>query len=516
MSSKLNRNKKNNDGYLMGIDLGTSTLKVAIFDFSGKGIAFDSAEYQLSYPNKDLVENDIEKYWQTIVGLIKFTLMKMEDSPSKILALSLSSQGETIVPVDSKISPLRPAIVWLDGRSEEEAKQIAKDIDVDKLFEITGMPSSDPSWPAARIKWLMNNELDVFTKAYKFLLLEDYITFKLTGKIFGESTVYNTSYYYDITKLDYYDPMLDYLNISRSKLPEVLLPGTIVGNISKKASVVTGLNTSTQFVTGAMDQLAGAVGAGNIKSGIATETTGTAFAMVVTIDKPIIDLVCRIPCQLHVVKDKYCLLPYSMTGGIVLKWFKDNFYNFEEKKLKKLKRGKSIYNIMTKEAKNISPGCDGLIILPHLSGAFIPENNPDARGVFFSIGLNHRKSHFVRAILESIGFMLRNDLELFSKIDIKVDKLISLGGGAKSKFWCQIKADITGKEINILENSETAVLGAAIIAGVGVGVYNNYDRAVKNIVKLKEKFHPNNNLKEIYDKYFLKYKNLYENLKSSF
>ncbi len=502
-----------NKNYLMAIDLGTSTLKVAIFDTEGKIVAANSIEYLLSYPGKNLIENDVEKYWEAIVGLVKKTLKDLADSPSKILAISLSSQAETIVPVGNDIKPLRPAIVWLDGRSSEEAAEIASVFNEDELFNITGMPSSDPMWPASKIKWIENNEPDIFKKTYKFLILKDYIAFRLTGKVFGESTVYNSSYYYDINKLKYYKPMLDYLNITEDKLPEIIYTGTVMGNISSKASDETGLSIETKFVAGAMDQVAGAIGAGNIREGIATETTGTAFAMIVTTERPVIDKGSRIPCQLHAVKGKYCLMPFSMTGGMVLKWFKDNFFdNGDSKDLS----DNEIYDVLTSEASRIAAGTDGLLMLPHITGAFFPENNPKARGVFFGIGIDHKRGHFTRAILESIAFMLKRNLEIFLKNNIEISSIISMGGGAKSSLWNQIKADITGVDIIIPENTETALLGAAIIAGVSVGVYKDYNEAIKKIIRIKKRYKPNPDNKEIYKNTYQKYNDLYQKVEVLF
>jgi sugar (pentulose or hexulose) kinase len=420
----------------MAIDLGTTTLKIAIFTLNGEVAASSSLEYQLSYPGKDMVENNVEAYWDSIRLLISQTIKKLKDESSDILAVSLSSQGETIVPVDKNICPLRPAIVWLDRRTNAEAENIANTFDEAELFRITGLPFSDPSWPASRIKWIEKNELNIFKNTYKFLLLKDYIAYKLTGKIFGESTVYNSSYYYDINNLKYYKPMLEYLNITEKKLPEIVYTGTVMGKISKQAAEETGLSADTRYVSGAMDQVAGAVGAGNIREGIATETTGSAFAMIVTTDKPIIDIKTKIPCQLHALKGKYCLMPYSNTGGMVLKWFKDAFFNNSE--------NNDIYRTMDTEASAVPAGSESLIMLPHITGALFPENNPMARGVFFGIDINHKRGHFIRSILESIAYMLKKDLEIFSKNNISIKKIISMGGGAKSDLWNQIKSDVTG------------------------------------------------------------------------
>jgi xylulokinase len=345
------------------------------------------------------------------------------------------------------------------------------------------------------------------------MLLEDYIAYRLTDKVFGESTVYSSSYYFDINKLEYYKPMLDYLNITEDRLPPIVYTGTVIGNISRRASEETGLSTNTKYVAGAMDQVAGAVGAANINHGMATETTGSAFAMIVTTDKPVIDKEGRFPCQLHAVKGKYCLMPYSNTGGMVLKWFKDNFFDQEDNiKLS----DNEIYNLMTSEAEKIPAGSDGLIMLPHITGAFFPENNPNARGVFFGISIDHKRSHFIRAILESIAFMLKKDLEIFSKNNIRINSIISMGGGAKSSLWNQIKADITGMEIFIPGNTETALLGAAIIAGVGIGIYNDYNDALGKITEIKKIYKPNPKNEEIYTNTFQKYNDLYKKVEVLF
>ena len=496
---------------LMGIDLGTSTIKVGIFDLEGRELTYQAMEYNLIYPGKELVENDVEKYWEALTLLIKKALDHIGSLKLKIIALSLSSQGETIVPIDSNIRPLRNAIVWLDGRSGKQAKEIASHFPEEEMYKITGQPISDPTWPASRIKWLKDNEPDIFEKTYKFLLIEDFIIYKLTGKLYSETTAYNSSYYFDINTRDFYKPMLDYLGLGRDKFPEIKSTGTVIGNICKEASEETGLDRNIKFVLGAMDQLAGAIGAGNIKEGIVTETTGSVFCMTTTTDELIFDYDHKVPCYLHGIKDKYCLLPYSMTGGMVLKWFKENFYKNEEDQV-----GEEIFNLMAGEAEMVNAGSDGLIMIPHISGAFIPENNPDARGVFYGIGINHTRAHFVRAIMESIGFMMRNDIGLLNNLDIEVKKIISMGGGAKSRLWNQIKADITGIEINVPENTETAVLGAAMIAGVGIGSYSSFDEAVKRTVRIKDKYTPDKDIRDIYDENFLKYNDLYKKLEDTF
>jgi xylulokinase len=499
------------DHMLMGIDLGTSTIKVGVFDLEGSTQAYQSAEYDLAYIGKDMVENDVEKYWKTLAALIRKTIEANKIRPEEITAVSVSSQAETIVPVDNDIRPLMNAIVWLDSRSSRQARDISEVFPPGDMYMVSGQPICDPSWPASRIKWLRENENDIYRKAYKFLLIQDYIIYRLAGLLYSEPTTYNSTYYYDINSHDFYQPMLDYLGVGRNKFPEIKNTGTIIGNISQEASSETGLSTSTRFVLGSLDQLAGAIGAGNIREGIITETTGSVFCMVVTTDKLLFDYEHGIPCYLHAIPGKYCLLPYSMTGGMVLKWFKDSFYRQEEKQT-----GEKIFELMTDEAGIVSPGSEGLVMIPHITGAYIPENNPDARGVFYGISISHNRAHFVRAIMESIGYMLKRDLEILDGTGIKADRIISMGGGAKSSLWNQIKADITGIEIQVPENTETAVLGAAIIAGVSTGVFDSFEQAVKKSVRIKDRYIPDKSNKKIYDAGFKKYKQIYKRLEDTF
>jgi len=503
-------NKVEKNELLMAIDLGTSNIKVAIFDLNGKEVSFKVIEHDLFTPSNGIVESNAEIYWKELVKLIKNILNNTAISIEKIVAIGTSSQGETIVPIDKKGKPLRNAIVWLDSRSSEEAKDIANCFDSKSLFKMTGQPSSEPSWPAARISWIKKNEPDIFSKTYKFLLLEDYIIYKLTGNFYGEASVYNSSYYYDIVKFKFIKSMLDYLGIDEEKLPEIKKPGTFVGNITKKVSKETGLKTTTKVVIGAMDQICGAIGAGNIKKGQATETTGSAFVMVITTGKPIFDNITKLPCMLHAVPGLHTIMPYSMTGGMVLKWFKDNFCQNDIKKSKK--NNLNVYDLLAKLAGEVPVGSEGLLMIPHLAGAYFPECNPKARGVYFGIGLNHSKGHFIRAIIEALGYMMRRDLEAVYNLGIKVDKVVSTGGGAKNILWGQIKADICGIKIEVPEYTETALLGAAILAATEINVFSSIEEAIKKFTKIRHVFLPNSCHKEVYDRNYKKYIRLYESL----
>jgi len=505
---------KDNDGLVIALDLGTTNIKGAVFDFYGREIAYESVEYNLYTPSNSIVENNVELYWRSIQDILVGLSRKLGEKSKNVLAIGTSSQGETIVPVDKNGAPLRNAIVWIDTRTIEEVKEISEAFDQFEMFKKTGLPEVSTSWPATRISWIKKNEPDIFSKTYKFLLLEDYIIYRLTGEFYGEHTVYSSSYYYDIIEFKYIDSVLEYLEIGKSKLPEILKPGSIVGTLIPEIAELTKFPKDTKIVIGAMDQICGAVGAGNINKEYATETTGSAFAMVVTIDKPIFDFEKKLPCLPHAIEGLYALVPYSSNGGVVYRWFKDNFCSEEKKHARE--RQKNVFNIMNNLAKDIPPGSEGLIMLPFINGALFPEFNPLARGVYFNFGINHKKAHFIRATLESISYMMRTYIETLREMGIELTKVISIGGGANSKLWSQIKADVCSINLQTPTYTEMALLGSAVITSKAIGIFKKEEEASKRFVEIKNDFKPDKRNKKIYDDAFKRYKELYDNLKTMF
>lgn len=263
--------------------------------------------------------------------------------------------------------------------------------------------------------------------------------------------------------------MLEFIGIAPNQLGELTDPGEIVGSLSEEGAQSVGLSTKTLAVTGAMDQAASAVGAGNLIPGLVTETTGGALAVLVTLDKPLFDPQFRVPCHCHVRRDCCCLLPWGQTAGMVLRWFRDRFFELESQVACSIDLDS--YDLMTRMAARIPPGSDGLLILPHLEGAACPEFNPAARGVFFGVTLKHTKAHFVRAIMESVAYMLKKNLDIVEE------------RGARSKLWLSIKADVLQKPVRTVASEETACLGAALIAATATGFFSSLEEAASRIVR---------------------------------
>ncbi len=500
-----------NDSYLIGIDAGTTSIKGLLISADGSYQKIIQKEYSLEYRDGEIVELDPEIYWESTRFIINQLLSQSRVRPKQIRAISFASQGETLITVDNDGKPLRKAIVWLDNRSDAEAKTIEQTFTRQILLEKTGQPEILPLWPATRILWIKDKEPEIFRKVGKFLLVEDYLIYRLTGQYFSEESLVSSTLYFDIRKKQWWDEMLDFLNIGPQLLPEVLPSGTPTGKISAEAVSATGLSPDTLVVTGGYDHVAGAIGSGNISKGLVSETTGASMAMCVTIDNPVLDMNLNLPCQCHAVPGKYILQPYGQTAGMVLKWFRDEFFVHEKETA--IEEKEDCYDLMTALAEKVPAGSEGLIMLPHLMGAGSPEFDVSAKGVFAGITPQMGKGHFVRAIMESVACMINRNIDSLTKHGIELSEIRALGGGAESDLWNQIKADMTGIPFETLQSSETTCLGAAILAGIGCGSFHDFKDGCSKLVRLKKKYIPDRSHQVTYQKVFEKYIKLYDHLK---
>jgi sugar (pentulose or hexulose) kinase len=347
---------------------------------------------------------------------------------------------------------------------------------------------------------------------HKFLLVEDYLLFRLTGKYITEQTLVSSTLYYDIRNKQWWPEMLSFLQISEDNLPAICQSASRVGKPTASALMETGLPSEIEIITGAYDHVAGALGAGNYAEGIVTETTGTSMAMVVTLDKPMDNFSSNVPMQCHAIEGKYLLLPYGQTAGLVLKWFQEAFC--QEAQQQAVADSSDVYDILTAEAATIAPGADGLIMIPHLSGSGSPEFEAAARGVFAGITTETTKGHFIRAILESIACMMKRNLDMLKKAGIDVKEVRTLGGGSKSMLWNQIKADMANIRIVTVQGQETAAMGAVILAAAGAGFFKTIACASQKMVALNHAFEPDARRHRAYERVYQRYVSLSDNLKN--
>jgi xylulokinase len=499
---------------LLGIDAGTTALKAVLFNTDGRVLGSALQEYQLFTPTADVVELDAETYWHACCQAVREVVSASRVNPREVVALSIASQGETLIAVDARGNSLRRAIVWLDNRAADEAKQIENEFGADNVFQLTGQPEIVPTWPACKILWLREHEPERFKQTAKFLLVEEFLIYKFTGRFVAEKSVQTSSLWFDIRRKEWWREMHEYLHIGEQQLGELVEPGEAVEKVSAQAAAETGLSTQTLVVSGAMDQMASAVGAGNIEPGLVSEMTGGALAVCATLPGLILDPERRIATHYHAVRDAYCLLPYGQIGGMALRWFRDTFCETEMAHARE--NGTDAYDLLTRAAAHAPPGCQGLVFLPHLSGAASPEFDPEARGVFYGIALNHTKSHFARAILESVAYMLKKNLDMVEKIGGAVTMVRAMGGGARSALWLDIKADVLQKDVLAVAANETGCLGAAILAGVAANVFTDLRQGVRCMSRTGGLHHPNPERVARYQTGYQEYLDLYESLAPMF
>jgi len=499
--------------YLLGIDLGTSAVKVGVYSATGERIALESDEYALT-PQADAVEADPELYWAPVARAVRRVLRRIGGSPDRIVAASTSTFGESVFPLLKDGTPARPSISWMDGRSSAEADLLVSQLGAQHLLEISGQPEINAVWPATKFLWMKRHEPEVFARVATFLLPDDYLLYRLTGQLVAELSMWGSSLLLDIRSKTWAEASLEAVGLRPAQLPTRTQTGTVLGTISPACAAETGLSTRTLVVAGAMDQMCAAVGAGNIEPGIVTESTGTVVALLTTLEAPIFDSVTRVPCHIHAVPGKYCLLPWSPTGGMVLKWFKDRFGETEIARA--AQEGRDVYDLLCEHAAAIPPGSDGLILLPFLEGAGFPEFHPAARGVLLGLSLKHTKAHLTRAILESIAYLVRADLEALQRLGVSPREVCLLGGAAKSVLWSQIKADVLGLPVAVLPGSDTAALGAAMIAAVGAGLLPDLPSAVAAMGRPASVLLPQAETRAVYDHAYLRYRQLFEHVKVLF
>jgi D-xylulose kinase len=499
--------------YILSVDLGTTAIKVAMVDAEGRLLSTSTQEYTLLTPTTLAVELPVETYWRAFKTGVTEVLETSKVDTSKIRALGISAQGETLIFVDKEGKPLRNAIVWMDNRAQEEAEILSKEFPQEQSYKITGQVSIVPTWPASKVLWIRKNEPELFAKTAKILLIEDYFIYRMTGKYVAEGSLLCSTVYWDIIKKTWWTDMLRYLKVDEGQLPEIRESGEPVGTIFPEVAKELGVSANMVVCTGALDQAAGTIGVGNIKPGVFSENTGAALAICATVDHPFVDPTGRMPCHYHAMPDTYMAHTFT-TGGMVLKWYRDMFCQ-PEIQVGKL-AGMDPYEVLSIEASKVAPGADGLLMLPHLQGAMAPEDNPKAKGVFYGITLRHTKAHFARAIMEAIASIVKRNIEAVEDLDIRVSEIRCLGGGSKSPVWNQIKADLIGKPVVTMESEEAACLGAAIVAGVGIGMFKSPEDATSKMVKIKERFQPNPENTDVYSQYFKKYVDLYDSLVGMF
>ncbi|MBI3744945.1 MAG: hypothetical protein HY264_00165 [Chloroflexi bacterium] len=497
---------------LLGLDIGTTSVKAGLYDAAGSRIAGAGREYRLVHPVPDRVEIDPETWWTAALSAVRELLSTAGVERAAIAAIGVSSQGETVAAVDGRGRALAPALVWLDNRAAAEARELAERFGTTDVYDRTGVPDVNPTWTAPKLLWWRRHEPDLFRSAHRFVLAEDFVLRRLTGRFVTDGSIQCTTMLLDIRSGDWWAPMLEAVGVGPERLPELAAPGTIVGTLQADAAEALGLRAGLPVVAGGMDQGAGAVGVGNIAGGMISESTGGALTIQAAVDHHGGDPTRRTPVYVHSAPGTYLYCPVCPTGGMALTWFRDQLGSGESHG----PGGSGSYEGLTAFAAAVPPGCEGLTMLPHLAGAFSPEYVPAARGVFAGFTLAHTRGHFALAILEAVAFMLRRNVELLAQAGATATEIRSNGGGARSRLWNQVKADVCGLPIVTLEGEDAAVRGDAMLAGVAVGAFRDLAEAEAALVSTRDRFEPGPANGPAYDDAYHRYVRLFEALRPEF
>lgn len=500
--------------YILGVDLGTTAIKAAVFDEKGKECGSKTVEYALLTPSPGMAELKVNTYVETFKEASQKAIERAGIPVEDIVSVGMSAQGETTICLDENNEPLRPAIVWMDVRAVEEAEYIESVIGKENIQKHTGQPGMDAIWPASKILWLKKHEPDTYNKTAKYLQLKAYFSYLLTGKMVCEDSILCTTMYWDITTREYWPRMLELLGIVEDQLPDIYRQGETIGHITPEGARLFGLSTKTTLNSGALDQACGALGVGNVRPGTFSDCTGSNLATVTIVDELMLDPAMQMPCFASAVPGKYMLHAFS-SGGMILRWFRDSFCELEM--MKEAEGGEAAFEAVCREASRIAPGSDGLIMIPHLQGSGPPDTDNNAKGVYFGITLAHHKPHFARAIMESVAMILRRMMQAMGSLGAEFETIVALGGGSKSSYWCQLKADATGLPVKLMSTNESsACLGAAILAGVASGIWESCEAAADEVVTPEIVYEPKKELKPAYDVLFEKSMKLWNAMRPIF
>lgn len=457
----------------LGIDLGSTNTKAAIYDASLQLIGQMSCPVDYQREN-GFVEFDAECYFEKLASLI--TQLTQKYSVQAIHQIALTGQAESLVCIDASGHALMPAISWMDERSSEECRELAAQFDAARCEQVTGQQALLPTWPATKILWLRKHRPDVFSNTETFMLLKDYIVFRLTGKKLADMSIATFTFYFDIYEKCYWQEMLNAIGISESQLPPLVEPCTIAGPLTKAAAQALGLSSQTLVNVGTLDHFAGMIGTGNVHPGGVTLSTGTVMALAVMSQEPA-PRSSGIAMHYGFLPDTHVMLPVAESGGVSLEWFRRTCMgtiSYDE-----------LNSVLSSRSEN------ALIFLPYLVGTNAPEFDSDAVGMFWGLRQEHDAFDMARAVMEGVAFMLRKNCDIITAKGTNLDHIIATGGGAKSAVWCQLQANITGLPVVVPAVTEAACLGAAIIAAVAGGQYENYDAAARQGVTIDCRYTPN-------------------------
>ncbi len=489
---------------LLGIDIGTSSIKAMLLEEKAGVIAVKKSEYDVMIPDTNWAEQKPEIWWE---GLLKVLTSFRENEMTKeafnsIVGIGFSGQMHGLVCINQDGVPIRPAIIWLDQRSSNIVKKINAQIDdITQKTILHNRTSVGFAFPS--LLWMKENENDKYEKIYKIFQPKDFIRYKITGKIGTDVTDASATGMFDIANRKWAWSIIDKFDINRNIFPLCYESEEVAGTVSKECAGITGLKEGIPVVYGCGDQMAQSIGNGVYKEGSIISNIGTGGQVSAYSKKDVYDEMLRTNTFCHAIGKGYSVFGATLNCGNSLKWMCKNMMDMST----------SNFDMCNYLASEVSAGSEGLIYLPYLSGERTPVMDSNAKGVLFGIKLEHNKNHIIRAFMEGMIYSLKDCLCILQEMGIDSEEIIASGGGAHSDLMLQLQADIFGKKIKVCDICEQACLGACIIAGFGLGIFDISVACEKFVSSNKKIFIPNEKNKVIYEKIFEKYHDIYKNLK---
>lgn len=460
-------------GYLLGIDLGTSSVKSLLMDEEGKVLGSAQKEYDIQKPQQSWAEQEMERLWEATAWTVRSVMEQCPQVREGISGIGYSGQMHGLVMLDREGREVRNTIIWADQRSSQSIERIYEAVPREKYAAVT-MNALSTGFLVSSLVWVRDHEPENYAKIHKVMLPKDYIRFRMCGELGTDMSDASSTVIFDTAKRQWAWELIQRLGLEESFFVPCHESAEIAGATSKECARQTGLPEGVPIVYGGGDTLVQALGNGMIRPGLAISNIGTASQLVTISDQPVCDRDFRTNTFCHVKDGQWLLMGANLSGGVSLKWLKNNVLGMDS------------YDAMTDLAEQSPPGSKGLFFLPYLSGERTPWNDPQARGIYFGLGLAHERADMIRAAMEGIIYAQRSSMKIFREMGLSFQRVIASGGGANSRVFRQIIADQFGCEVVTSLVKEQGCVGAAMIAGVGTGVFSGYEQACSQIVRFSD------------------------------
>jgi len=461
------------DVALMGLDIGTSSTKTVVISPDGVLLGMAAQEYAVETPHPGWAEQNPETWLSAALDTMRRALAVANIPAEQVQAVGLSGQMHGTVCLDARGLPLRPAIIWADQRSAAQVADVYARVGREQLAAWTANPLAT-GFMLATWLWLREHELDVAIATAHLLLPKDYVRYRLTGEIGTEPSDASSTSLFDTANRCWSTALLDALGLDARVLPPVAASAAIAGGLLPEIAAATGLRPGTPVIYGGSDQAMQAVGHGVVAPGVLSSTIGTGGQLFAPVARPVYDPQARLHCFCHVMPDMWHLEAAMLAAGLSLKWLRDSVLSG------------LTYQEIADAAATVVPGAEGLFFLPYLAGERTPHMDPRARGSFVGLTLRHGRAHIARAVMEGVVFAMRQGLALMLDLGVTPERIIASGGAAQHPLWLKVQADMFNRPLYQTRTLEASAVGAALLAGVGTGIYADVADAVGQAVRYSE------------------------------